>query len=83
MWLVNCLTLATLRLLKDNKDNKDNIKRKRTMTRDEFIQRAAISMADKVVDIDGEITESEAKQIAESAAELADAIGPFAHWTLG
>jgi hypothetical protein len=53
------------------------------MTRDEFIQRAVISMADKVVDIDGEITPHEAKQIAESAAELADAIEPFAHWTLG
>ncbi len=53
------------------------------MTRDEFIQRAVISMAGKVVDIDGEITESEAKQIAESAAELADAVETFAHWTLG
>lgn len=53
------------------------------MTRDEFIQRAVISMADKVVDIDGEITESEAKHIADSAAELADAIEPFAKWTLG
>ena len=53
------------------------------MTRDEFIQRAVISMADKVVDIDGEITNSEAKQIAESAADLADAVETFAHWTLG
>ena len=53
------------------------------MTRDEFIQRAVISMADKVVDIDGEITDREANNIAESAAELADAIEPFVHWTLG
>ena len=72
-----------LHLLKDNYNNKDNIKRKGTMTRDEFRQRAVISMADKVVDIDGEITPHEAKTIAESAAELADAIEPFAHWTLG
>ena len=53
------------------------------MTRDEFIQRAVINMARNVVNSYGEITESEAKQIAESAADLADAIEPFAHWTLG
>jgi hypothetical protein len=50
------------------------------MTRDEFIQRAVISMASKVVDKDGEITSHEAEQITESAAELADAIEPFAYW---
>ena len=55
----------------------------RTMTRDEFIQRAVISMAGKVVDKDGEITESEVDNIANTAADLADAVETFAHWTLG
>lgn len=50
------------------------------MTRDEFIQRAVISMAGKVVDEDGEITDKEAAKIAMSAAELADAVKPFAYW---
>ena len=50
------------------------------MTRDEFIQRAVISMAGKVVDIDGEITDKETAKIAMSAAELADAVEPYAFW---
>ena len=50
------------------------------MTRDEFIQRAVISMAGKVVDEDGNITGKEAERLAESAAELADAVEPFAFW---
>ena len=53
------------------------------MTRDEFIQRAVISMASKVVDKDREITESEVDNIANTAADLADAVETFAHWTLG
>ena len=50
------------------------------MTRDEFIQRAVISMADKVVDKDGEITESEVENITNTAADLADAVETFADW---
>ena len=50
------------------------------MTRDEFIQRAVISMAGKVVDIDGEITDKETATIVMTAAELADAVEPFAYW---
>ena len=53
------------------------------MTRDEFIQRAVISMASKVVLDDGYLADRKADKIAESAAELADAVEPFAHWTLG
>ena len=50
------------------------------MTRDEFIQRAVISMAGKVVDSDGNISDIESAKIAESAAELADAVEPYAFW---
>ena len=50
------------------------------MTRDEFIQRAAISMASKVVDSDGYIFEREAERIAESAALLANKVETFTNW---
>ena len=50
------------------------------MTRDEFIQRAVISMASKVVDKGGDITEREVENIANSAADLADAVENFAEW---
>jgi len=50
------------------------------MTRDEFIQRAAISMAGKMVNINGCISDKKADKIAESAADLADAVEPYVDW---
>lgn len=50
------------------------------MTRDEFIQRAVLSMASKVVDKDGEIIESEVDNIVNTAADLADAVETYAGW---
>lgn len=50
------------------------------MTRDEFIQRAVISMAGKVVDTNGEITDKEAATIVMTAAELANKVESFTNW---
>ena len=50
------------------------------MTRDEFIQRAVISMAGKVVDAAGQLEDREMEYITESAFRLMKATEEFANF---